>query len=46
MTLVMMVIVLFLTRLTIVIHSRGADWCWASGKLLIVSLAMISTIVA
>jgi hypothetical protein len=45
MTRVMMVIVLHLTRLTIVIHARGADWYWASGKLLIRRLAIISTAV-
>jgi hypothetical protein len=43
MTLVMMVIVFNLTRLRIVIRARGADWCWANGKLSMVRLGMIST---
>jgi hypothetical protein len=45
MTLVIMVIVLCVTRLIIVIHARGADWYWASGKLLVVRLGMVSTVV-
>jgi hypothetical protein len=45
MTLVMMAMVLYLATLTIVMRPRGAIWCWASGRLLMVRLAMVLTAV-